>query len=206
MPQSSRKPPLETNSKSDQTQQSILDAAGKVLIEEGYSGFTMRRVSTAANISIGNLNYHYPTKSVLIDALLQHITDRIILGFDQVVKQAGESPELRMRAVLEYWIDDLQTVETSVFFPEIWALSNHHDFARKSVLESYQHALSILAAYVHELNPSLSLDAAERIGKFMCASMEGLTVFIGHKKMWHQDHAALKHTTIESFINLIKSG
>lgn len=206
MPQPVSEKSRETVSKSNQTQQMILEAAGKVLIERGYSDFTMRKVSAAANISIGNLNYHYPTKTNLIEALLIHITDRIISGFDDVVEQAGDSPELRLRAILEYWIDDLQTVETTVFFPEIWALSNHHSFAQNSVRESYKHALLVLAPYVRDLNPSLSADEAETLAKFMCASMEGLTVFIGHEKMWQEDHVALKRTTIESFINLIKSG
>ena len=166
----------------------------------------MRKVASAAEISIGNLNYHYPTKSVLIDALLQHITDGIIAGFTEVSNQAGESPEKRLRAVLEYWIDDLQRVETTVFFPEIWALSNHHEFARESVEQSYLHALSILEPYVRQLNPQLAPEKAEKIAKFMCASMEGLTVFVGNNKMWRRDHAALKRISIESFITLIKAG
>ena len=205
MPQAAKKNAGENHSKSDQTQQSILEAAGKVLIESGYSDFTMRKVSAAANISIGNLNYHYPTKTLLLDALLTYITDRIIAGFDEVVKRAGESPELRLRAILEYWIDDLQTVETTVFFPEVWALSNHHEFAHNSLIDSYGHALSVLEPYVRDLNPKLSAHDVNTIGKFMCASMEGLTVFVGHNKMWQKDHAALKSTTIESFIKLIKS-
>ena len=86
-------------SKSAITQQAIIEAASHILIEDGYNGFTLRKVAEAAGISIGNLNYHYPTKVALIDALLDHITNRIIDGFNEVADRAGESPENRFRAV-----------------------------------------------------------------------------------------------------------
>ena len=193
------------NSKSAETQNAILEAASKILITDGYNGFTLRKVAAASNISIGNLNYHYPTKSALIDALLDHITDRIISGFTEVAEQAGESPEKRFRAVLEYWIDDLQTVETTVFFPEIWALANHYDFARDTAARSYSHARDILQSFISELNPSLSAQKIDQLAKLICASLEGLTVFVGHEKMWQRDHAAIKNLTIDNFVALINN-
>ncbi|MGR8950625.1 MAG: TetR/AcrR family transcriptional regulator [Gammaproteobacteria bacterium] len=193
----------QNSAKSSQTQSSIIDAAGRILIDEGYNGFTLRKVANAANISIGNLNYHYPTKTALIDAVVDVFTDRIIDGFNDVAERAGESPEKRFRAVLEYWIDDLKTEGTSVFFPEIWALSNHYDFAREAAKRSYNHAREILAGFIRDLNPRLSADEVDIHAKYFCASLEGLTVFIGHKKMWAADHGAIKSAAIENFIQLI---
>ena len=191
------------HSKSSLTQKSIIDAASRILIEDGYNGFTLRKVAEAAGISIGNLNYHYPTKIALIDALLDHITNRIIEGFSEVAERAGDSPEKRFRAVLEYWIDDLQTVETTVFFPEIWALANHHDFAKDTASRSYHHARDILQSLVSDLNPGLASDRVDLIAKLICASLEGLTVFVGHEKMWQQDHGEIKRMTIDHFVDLI---
>ena len=42
-------------------------------MELGYSRFTMRKVATAAGISLGNLNYHFPRKDDLLKALLETI-------------------------------------------------------------------------------------------------------------------------------------
>ncbi|MEM7467657.1 MAG: TetR/AcrR family transcriptional regulator [Pseudomonadota bacterium] len=196
---------LQTHNKSSQTQQTILEAASKILIEQGYNGFTLRKVASAAKISIGNLNYHYPTKVELIDALLEHITQRIIEGFTVVSAQAGDSPEDRFRAVLDYWINDLQTIETTVFFPEIWSLSNHHEFARQTAASSYAHAKDILETLVRDLNPDLTEDLVEQLAMFMCASLEGLTVFIGHKKMWQSSHEEVKKLAIDNLINAARN-
>ena len=192
-----------SKSKSAITQQAIIDAASHILIEDGYNGFTLRKVAEAAGISIGNLNYHYPTKVALINALLDHITNRIIAGFNEVAERAGESPENRFRAVLEYWIDDLQTVETTVFFPEIWALANHHAFAKDTASRSYHHAHGILCPLVSALNPSLRPERIDLIAKLICASLEGMTVFIGQDKMWTADHQDVKRIAIDNFVDLI---
>lgn len=183
-----------------------MEAASRILIQEGYNGFTLRKVADAAGISIGNLNYHYPTKVALIDALLDHITEKIIAGFNEVAVPAGDSPEKRFRAVLEYWIDDLLTIETTVFFPEIWALANHHDFAKNTVSRSYHHARDVLHTLITELNPTLSEVQVDLLAKYLCASLEGLTVFVGHEKMWLSDHAAIKKLTIDNFVHLITAG
>ena len=194
-----------TRPKSTQTQSTIIEAAGRVLIDEGYNGFTLRKVANEASISIGNLNYHYPTKTALIDELFDTITNRIINGFSEVADRAGDSPNKRFRAILEYWIDDLLSVETTVFFPEIWSLANHHGFARDAAKRSYGHALDILSSFVQDVNPALTAEKTEILAKYICASLEGLTVFVGHEKMWCDQHTQIKELAIENLVTLVQT-
>ena len=96
---------------------SILDAAREVFMEAGYGGFTMRRIAARAGITIGNLNYYYRTKEDLLQDLLEYVINDYLVEFERRRLIAGHSPEKQLLAVLKFWIDDLGTQETTIFFP-----------------------------------------------------------------------------------------
>lgn len=47
-----------------------MEAAARTFSERGYAGTTMRDIARAANLQAGSLYYHYPSKEVLIDAVI----------------------------------------------------------------------------------------------------------------------------------------
>lgn len=188
--------------RTDDRRDAILDAARSVFMELGYSRFTMRKVATAAGISLGNLNYHFPRKDELLKALLETIFDTYTAEFERRRHAAGASPSRQLAAVLEFWIDDLLSPETTTFFPELWALSNHDPHVAEMTDRLYQDARAPLLALLPKINPALDQRSTERLALLMCASMEGLTVFAGYNKPWCDDHAALKHALIASFMHM----
>lgn len=52
------------------TRQKILNAALKVLTENGFQAFTQTRVAEAAGVGQGHLTYHFPTRSDLLKAVI----------------------------------------------------------------------------------------------------------------------------------------
>lgn len=174
-------------------------------MELGYSRFTMRKVATAAGISLGNLNYHFPRKDDLLKALLETIFDAYIAEFDRRRQAAGSSPEKQLAAVLDFWIDDLLSPQTTTFFPELWAMSNHDPHVARMTDRLYQDARAPLLALLPRINPALDEHSTQRLALLMCASMEGLTVFAGHEKPWACEHAALKRELIDSFMRMIRA-
>jgi AcrR family transcriptional regulator len=183
---------------------SILEAARKIFIEQGYASLTMRKVATKANISIGNLNYYYRTKEDLLRDLLEYVINPYLEEFERVRHDAGESPEKQLQAVLKFWIEDLATPETTAFFPECWALANHNPFVATLVDDLYIKARESLLDLIPQINPSLSDEESERLALYMCASMEGLTIFAGHEKPWTKQLPILQHISINYFLKLIK--
>ena len=71
------------------TRQMIVSVAGKVLVESGYQGLTLKRVADAAGISVGNLNYHFRTKESLIEALIEHVLTDFSSRFEDIVRRQG---------------------------------------------------------------------------------------------------------------------
>jgi AcrR family transcriptional regulator len=191
--------------KSNARRLSILEAARDIFMNEGYSRFTMRKVATAAGISLGNLNYHFPRKDYLLKALLEYVIDGYTTEFNRRRSAAGESPSRQLEAVLAYWIDDLLARETTNFFPELWALSNHDAQVAGMTDDLYRRARQPLLALIPLVNPALSKAEVAQIALVMCASMEGLTVFAGHDKPWAAQHTDLKKLMLRSFFRMMRA-
>lgn len=192
-----------TPGKSDTRRLGILRAARDIFIREGYRGFTMRKVAAATGISLGNLNYHFPRKDALLKALLEHLIDGYVEEFERRRSAAGDSPLMQFEAVVSYWLDDLLSRDTTAFFPELWALSNHDPQVAAMTDALYQRARQPLTALIPLINPRLDAQEVEQRALAMCAAMEGLTIFAGHDKPWAAQHHDLKAILLRSFLKMI---
>ena len=51
--------------------EAIVASSREIFIQEGHAGLSLRRVADHAGIAVGNLNYYFPTKRSLLDAMLR---------------------------------------------------------------------------------------------------------------------------------------
>ncbi|MGZ4129220.1 MAG: TetR/AcrR family transcriptional regulator [Actinomycetota bacterium] len=92
-----------------ETRTRILEAARRVLGEEGPEGFTTRRVASLAGVSHGMVHYHFEDKRALLLALLVHARRDWIEPLEELVDGPGTGPQ-RMRAVIA-WMAEPQTTD-----------------------------------------------------------------------------------------------
>ena len=123
----------------------------------------------------------------------------------QNTEKKGESPEKQIKAVMKFWLEDLSTPETTVFFPECWALSNHNSFVAELMDNLYSKAREPLNELIPQINPTLTQKESEQLALYMCASMEGLTMFAGFEKPWSTQLSSLKKMSIDNFMDIIKN-
>jgi AcrR family transcriptional regulator len=185
---------------------SILLAAEKLLIDEGYHNFSLRKVAASAGLTLGNLQYYFPTKDSLIKAMLDNCIQRYLDRFEQVRAQAGEDPEKQFRALLSEIIRDLNSRNTTVFFPELWSLANHDDHALDFMDAMYDQYRAVLVEVMGALNPELTPAQLRRLAVFISSSIEGHTMFIGYNKPWIGETDNIVEMATESFLWLILSG
>lgn len=201
--QSSHRPGTAIKNKGQVRLASILEAAKAVFMEAGYAGLTMRKVADRAGITIGNLNYYYRTKEGLLRDLINYFINGYLEVFDQLRGAAGQSPQKQLESVLDFWIEDLGTPETTVFFPELWALANHDPHVAQLVDDLYARVHQPLIELIGLINPACPSREQQQLALFMCATMEGLTMFAGHDKPWAPQRQQLKRMAIEHFLRLI---
>jgi len=184
--------------------QHILEAAAELLIDSGYHNFSMRKVADAAGIRVGNLQYYFPSKEKLVKAMLDNALSRYLDDFFEI-RQHG-TPEEQFLTVIKHVVFDLNSKRATVFFPEVWSLSNHEKGVTKSMDEMYENYRRVLAGIIGEVNPKLSVPQCRRIALFISASLEGHTMFIGYRKPWRKETANIVEMASQSFLWLIKHG
>ncbi len=85
------------------TQAAILAASVKLLIEDGYAGFSASRVAARAGVSRGAQEHYYPKKIDLIGAATRFAMDEAVRDAQSLAASAARSPD-----PIEKFLADLQ--------------------------------------------------------------------------------------------------
>ena len=72
------------------TKKRILQATRAVLIKQGSGGFSMRKVAAEADIALGNVQYHYKTKTDLLSGLMVWYVDENKRALQQTIDELEE--------------------------------------------------------------------------------------------------------------------
>lgn len=92
------------------TQKAILDAANRIVIEQGVERFTLEQVAAEAGISKGGLLYHFPSKEALIKGMINHYLERFTEDFSHAAEKEGESTGRWNRSYLTTTFTDNQRI------------------------------------------------------------------------------------------------
>ncbi len=200
------RPGTAASDKGRATAAAILDVAREVVIEHGLRGLTMRKIAAQVGMSPGNLSYYYATKRDLLEDLFTLVITGYLEEFERLRRMQADSPVAQLRAVLEFVYDDLGQRETTYFFPELWAAALRDDWAEEQMELLYRQYRSVLIEIITILRPELDEQAVTDLALTISASIEGHTVFIGHKRP-HRDRAPyIKALIIEQLISLAVGG
>jgi AcrR family transcriptional regulator len=89
------------------TKRLILNAAEKLFANDGFSATSLRQITTAADVNLAAVNYHFGSKESLIDAVISRRLDpmnRERLGLlDRLEAEAGEQGPA-LEAIVEAFI------------------------------------------------------------------------------------------------------
>ena len=183
----------------------IRAAALAVLVEEGYSRLTMRRIAAAAGITVGNLHYYFANKGDLLRDLLEHVIEGYLREFDGIRARVGQAPAAELEAILRYLVEDLGNRQTTLFFPELWALANHDAHAAALLDRLYVRARIVLNELIGALNPALTVREREALALVASAGIEGLTMFVGHGKPWAGERGLVADLVVRGYLDLARS-
>ena len=111
------------------THDAVLDAAEARLLRQGSEGLSVRAVAADTRISVGNLQYYFPTRASLLDAVFARHADDFRDRIREVTPpDAGPRDELL--AIVDTWLD-VQDTEGQSLFWHLWAVSAHDESAAR---------------------------------------------------------------------------
>ncbi|WP_321396260.1 TetR/AcrR family transcriptional regulator [Emcibacter sp.] len=183
----------------------ILEATQFLLIEEGYAGLSMRKVAARCNMTVGNLTYYFSTKQdlvhVLLDVALEGYNDHI----REIMSDSSLSGEEQLARAFEYLMQDLMTRETTRFFPELWAMSNHDPVVNREVQDLYIREQEIIEGLVKKVRPDLATEDLKKLSLYISAAIEGHTIFIGHDKSWNDKSREIIDLAVNNFLDMVRN-
>lgn len=130
----------------------ILDATRDLLVKHGGPKLTMRKVADHAGISLGNLQYHFAKREILLQALLNDF----LIEYEDSLAQLAAHPRGKLIADLEELFlsvfTDPEFEACGVVFKELWAESQHHLEMKAAMTAYYQRLSSFYVAFFSEVS------------------------------------------------------
>ena len=99
-----------------------MQAAESVLMDFGYAQFSVQRVAARLGITPGNLNYYFPTRASLLEALIRRTLAQYRRRVLAMGKSGGGRPA-EFGAVLRWLAEDAVSGPTSSLFRQLWAIA-----------------------------------------------------------------------------------
>ena len=169
------------------TLEQIVKAAETVLINRGHAGLTLRSVSEACWLKVGNLSYYFPTKHELVMALMKSLTLQYQGEMSKLELRDAADAEALLTSTMFYWMKDSQTRRTSRIFVELWSMGNADPYIRDEVRKLYTTGHQRNVRIFAKINPQLTPEECLALAAYTIATLEGLMVFA------NQDQAANVH-------------
>ncbi|RKG93643.1 TetR/AcrR family transcriptional regulator [Corallococcus terminator] len=157
----------------------ILDAAMDVLVQDGYAGLSLRGVAQRAGVSLGNLQYYFPTKQDVVRALLARYLEQALQRVHARVEGGGGEPAQRLRHAVDAVLEDQDSPQACQFFAELWALAARDAMVADALAVFYAGYRAGVVELLRQLCPDLTPARRERRAALLVAFFEGLSLFRG---------------------------
>jgi AcrR family transcriptional regulator len=157
-----------------ETRARILEAARRVLAEEGLERFTTRRVAELAGVSHGMVHYHFVDKRELTLALLVNARRDWVEPLEELVDGPG-SAEKRIREVIA-WIAEPATIETMRVHQSLFVLALQDSAVRERLAREFARWRAPFVTLFRQVGDELGLDGfdAASVGEAFAVAADGL--------------------------------
>jgi len=181
----------------------IIKNCRNLIINHGFSGLSLRNVAKVSGIGLSTLQYHFKSKEILIQALMFDTRDLFMKQSLELKAHSSKNPELQIKTISLWLINDLKSKHTAHLFTQLWAHSLMDDSTFKVMEEIYQEYCEFFVDIISKLQPKLTMDQVMERSIKIVALIEGLTIFIGSKrKSFVLDIYDIEKSTVKSILDI----
>lgn len=157
--------------------QTIVADARRVLQQEGFGGFTLRKVASEASVPLGTLQHYFPTRELLVRAVILETIQGFNENYDRIA-HGSEPAEQRLETIVLQVLEEIHDKDTRVFLLEVSTIACHYEFASEALEQSHRIYLHTLSRLIGEINPSLSARDCDLRSLLIASQLEGLIFFL----------------------------
>lgn len=175
--------------------EAIIDHAVAILTEEGASGFSALKVAKSLGIRQSHLTYHFPSRELLLHALVDRLLSDYAAEFTRVVTRAFDGGEGGgLDALIDWLLEDAVSPRTARLFPALWDLGNQDPRIAGELDRFYGKAL-VAALQALGLDPERpATSELSAVMAVLGTLVEGSTAIHGRGGSAHPDFQVFKST------------
>ncbi|MDG1731908.1 MAG: TetR family transcriptional regulator [Thalassotalea sp.] len=146
------------------TKTKILNAAELLFADKGFTGTSLREITSIAEVNLAAVNYHFGSKKELIKALMKRYLDELTPSLVKSLEEILESTEEKnLEDVFSAFVDPLLSLNelrengTSNFLQLLGhSYTDSQGFLRWFITTNYPGIIDNFTAAVHKVYPELS--------------------------------------------------
>jgi TetR/AcrR family transcriptional repressor of bet genes len=136
----------------DERRQALVEATIACLKKFGHEGLSIRRISAQAEVSIGLINHHFPTKDALIAEAYRHFNSELVGYLQRATVATVGSPREQLHAFFNASFSppnlDSDVLAVWVVF---WGLFRHSKDIQRVQSETYHGYVDLLRGMLADL-------------------------------------------------------
>lgn len=117
----------------EETRGRLLDATVESLIEVGYAGTTIRRVTELAGVSQGAQSHHFPHRVDLVTSAFERLAERRIERYRERASELPADRATRLRALLDLLWEDFSSPVFTVAV-RLWVAATEDEELRQRLV------------------------------------------------------------------------
>ena len=151
-----------------------MDAAERVLLEEGYAAVTSRRIAAEAGVHAPLLHYYFLTLDDLFAEVFRRGAERSL----ERLAAALDGPE-PLKAFWRFTTDP----GVALMMTELMAAANHREVLRDVVAELSERAIRLEVEALGRLLDEYGIDADKFPPELIAATVQGLGLLVSRERM-----------------------
>lgn len=161
------------------TRARILDTATRLLIDLGAEGMSFRNVARDLGMSIGNLQYYFPTRASLLDAVCSAWADQW-KSEANAAAEGGSTPRDAIVRMIDHWLDSQQKEEVRIFW-QLFVLSAYDlEETREVQRRQDDDLIQNVAKRLRAMQPDLAQSEALRRAATISSLIDGAGLYLGY--------------------------
>jgi len=136
----------------DARRQALIEATIESLKRFGHEGLSIRRISAQAEVSIGLINHHFPTKDALVAEAYRHFNSELVGYLQRAIAAKSGSPREQLGAFFKASFSppnlDSDVLAVWVVF---WGLYRHSKDIQRVQSETYHGYVDLLRGMLADL-------------------------------------------------------
>lgn len=157
----------------------IIDEAISIIVNEGYSKMTMRSVARASGLTLGALQYHFPTWNDLLVGISKHISTVYNASFTAF--SSGEN--VNIKSLVDFCLEDDagNNLDSDRLFPQLWAMALVEPLMNELIDQLYEQCLLVFESVLRKKD--IADPKAEAI--VIVGMLDGISILVAHGRRWH---------------------